>query len=150
MITEQLGYVEGKGNARTDVVLRFLRRLEVEGPRAEPPEPCAAGAQAGDVVDDWQLQQQRYSYRFLKKRDPEVGFPSESFYIPTFAAVVPLRRLWEEGNQASCDVCLRWNSRGLFVHCAGHQGAERGPDCQLTQSIASSSREQTSLLPTKA
>jgi hypothetical protein len=71
MLTEQLGYVEGgggdgdEGNALTDTVLRFLRRLEVEGPYAKL-EPFA------EMDGDWQ-QQQRHSYHFLKERDPEAS-----------------------------------------------------------------------------
>ena len=70
MLTEQLGYVEGGGdedggNALTDAVLRFLRRLEAEGPCATP-EPFA------EMDDDW-LQQKPDLYPFLKKRDPEVS-----------------------------------------------------------------------------
>ena len=80
MLAEQLGYVEG--NARTDAVLRYVRRLEVEGPDAEP-EPFAAEAD-----DDWQQQQQqRYLYPFLKQCDPEVGLPSLLFF---FAVTYPL------------------------------------------------------------
>jgi hypothetical protein len=69
MLAEQLGYVEGgadgdEGNALTDAALRFLRRLEVEGPRAKP-EPLA------EMNGDWQ--QQRHSYGFLKERNPEAS-----------------------------------------------------------------------------
>ncbi|KAI9458692.1 hypothetical protein BJY52DRAFT_1186813 [Lactarius psammicola] len=63
---EGSGAAEG-GNPRTDAVLRYLRRLEVEGPNAEPePADAANLARAGD---DWQ--QERYSYSFLK-RDSQV------------------------------------------------------------------------------
>ncbi|KAH9061119.1 hypothetical protein EDB87DRAFT_485203 [Lactarius vividus] len=73
-LREKLGYrLEGSGagpggNARTDALLRFLHRLEVEGPNAEP-EPVDAAILAR-AVDDWQ--QERYSYPFLK-RDSQVG-----------------------------------------------------------------------------
>ncbi|KAH9003377.1 hypothetical protein EDB86DRAFT_2826534 [Lactarius hatsudake] len=73
MLRERLGYrLEGGGaaaggNARTDALLRFLHRLEVEGPSAKP-EPGDAAILAG-ALDDWQ--QERYSYPFLK-RDSEV------------------------------------------------------------------------------
>ncbi|KAH9171383.1 hypothetical protein EDB89DRAFT_2179211 [Lactarius sanguifluus] len=74
MLREELGYrLEGRGaavggNARTNAVLRFLHRLEVEGPNAKP-EPADAAILAR-AVDDWQ--QERYSYPFLK-RDSQVG-----------------------------------------------------------------------------
>lgn len=73
MLREKLGYgldssdAAAGGNARTDAVLRFLRRLEVEGPSAEP-EPADAAILAR-AVDDWR--QERYSYPFLK-RDSQV------------------------------------------------------------------------------
>ncbi|KAH8987812.1 hypothetical protein EDB92DRAFT_1817752 [Lactarius akahatsu] len=73
MLGENLGYdLEGSGaaaggNVRTDALLRFLHRLEVEGPNAEP-EPADAAILAR-AVDDWQ--QERYSYPFLK-RDSKV------------------------------------------------------------------------------
>lgn len=66
MLNEKFGYGidgNGGGNPRTNTLLRFLRRLEVEGPSAQP--------ELGDVailagaVDDWQ--QKRYSYPFLKR-----------------------------------------------------------------------------------
>lgn len=67
LLHNHLGYVEGggsgSGNARTDAALRYLRRLEVEGPAAKP-EPLTR------VDDDWQ--RHRYFYPFLKKRDREV------------------------------------------------------------------------------
>ena len=95
MLVEQLEYVEGgdshgadgDGNARTDAVLQFLRRLEVEGPRASP-EP----------VDDDDWQQQRHLYPFLKKRNFEVRPPSLLFH-----------RLNPGGHQAFCDAYWRWN-----------------------------------------
>jgi hypothetical protein len=53
-------------NLRTDAALRYLRRLETEGPDAEPePLPEEDG--------------QQYLYPFLKKRDPEVSFFSFSY-----------------------------------------------------------------------
>ncbi|KAH9074154.1 hypothetical protein EDB83DRAFT_2312511 [Lactarius deliciosus] len=74
MLGERLGYrlegsgaAVGGGNARTDALLRFLHRLEVEGPNAEP-EPADAAILAR-ALDDWQ--QERYSYPFLK-RDSEI------------------------------------------------------------------------------
>jgi len=78
MLVEQLEYVEGGnargdgdgGNARTDAVLQFLRRLEVDGPSARP-----------DPVDDVS-QSQRHLYRFLKKRNSKVGLPSPLFLRP--------------------------------------------------------------------
>ena len=48
----------GSGNARTDAALRYLRRLEVEGPNAVPESLLTEYA--------------GYFYPFLKKRDPEV------------------------------------------------------------------------------
>jgi len=93
MLVEQLEYVEGgnnpdgDGNARTDAVLQFLRRLEVEGPHARP-EPVDG--------DGWQ--QQRHLYRFLKKRNSEVCLPSLLFH-----------RLNSGGHQAICDAYRRWN-----------------------------------------
>ncbi|KAI9438583.1 hypothetical protein H4582DRAFT_2098571 [Lactarius indigo] len=69
MLREKLGYgLEGSGaaaggNERTDAVLRFLRRLEVEGPNAEPePRDAAILFRAVDPS-----QQERYSYPFLKR-----------------------------------------------------------------------------------
>jgi len=94
MLAEQLGYVEG--NARTDAVLRFVRRLEVEGPGAEP-EPFA------EADDDWRRQQLRCLYPFFKQRDPEVGLPSL-----LFAVTYPLSPPWGEVvNRTFCDVVLR-------------------------------------------
>ena len=92
MLRERLGYAEmgsvataagdhdgssagGGGNARTDAALRYLRRLEVEGPDAEP-EPLIITA---SEVDDWQ--QRQYYYPFLKKRDPEVGYLPPPFFF---------------------------------------------------------------------
>jgi hypothetical protein len=93
MLAGQLGYVEG--NARTDAVLRFVRRLEVEGPGAEP-EPFA------EADDDWR-QQQPYLYPFLKQPDPEVGLPSL-----LFAVTYPVSPPWGEVvNRTFCDVVLR-------------------------------------------
>ncbi|KAN0113925.1 hypothetical protein V8E52_007233 [Russula decolorans] len=74
LLHSHLGYVEGRGgsdgggvdgegggdcngNARTDAVLRYLRRLEVEGPNAIPESPTDSEG--------------NYFYPFLKKRDPE-------------------------------------------------------------------------------
>jgi len=57
----------GAGSARTNALLRFLRKLEVEGLSAQM-EP-ADEAILVRAVDDWQ--QKRYSYPFLK-RDSEV------------------------------------------------------------------------------
>ena len=95
MLAGRLGYVEG--NARTDAVLRFVRRLEVEGPGAEP-EPFAEA----ETDDDWR-QQQRYLYPFLKQPDPEVGLPSL-----LFAVTYPLSPPWGEVvNRMFCDVVLR-------------------------------------------
>jgi hypothetical protein len=72
MLREKFGYdLDGSGegvNARTNAVLRFMRRLEVEGPGAEP-EPADAATLAKSV-NDWQ--HARYSYPFLKKRDSQV------------------------------------------------------------------------------
>ena len=78
MLREKFGYgLDGSGaaggNARTNAVLRFMRRLEVEGPNAKP-EP--ADAAILESVDEWQ--QGRYSYPFLK-RDSQVIF----FHTPT-------------------------------------------------------------------
>jgi hypothetical protein len=96
MLAEQLGYVEG--NARTDAVLRYVRRLEVEGPDAEP-EPFAAEAD-----DDWQQQQQqRYLYPFLKQCDPEVGLPSLLFFFCRHIPTLPLPG-GEVVNRTFCDV----------------------------------------------
>ncbi|KAH9031673.1 hypothetical protein EDB85DRAFT_1891063 [Lactarius pseudohatsudake] len=73
MLDEKLGYrLEGGGaaaggNARTDALLRFLRRLEVEGPKAQP-EPADA-AILTRAVYDWE--QERYTYPFLK-RDSQI------------------------------------------------------------------------------
>ncbi|KAI0278048.1 hypothetical protein BGY98DRAFT_975734 [Russula aff. rugulosa BPL654] len=65
LLHSHLGYVEGRGcsggntggNARTDVALRFLRRLEVEGPRVSLTD--------SEVDAD-------YFYPFLKKPDHEL------------------------------------------------------------------------------
>jgi hypothetical protein len=81
MLVEQLEYVEGGNarrgggdgrNARTDAVLQFLRRLEVDGPRA-----------SASPVDDVS-QQQRHPYRFLKKRNSEVRLLCLLFVSPPF------------------------------------------------------------------
>ena len=75
MLREKLGYsLEGSdgaaagGNERTNAVLRFLRRLEMEGPNAQP-DPADAAILVR-TLDDWQ--HERYSYPFLK-RDSQVG-----------------------------------------------------------------------------
>jgi hypothetical protein len=71
LIHSHLGYVEGgdddddggnssSRNGSADAALRYLRRLEAEGPRAKP-EPLVK------LYDNWQRR-----YPFLKKRDPEV------------------------------------------------------------------------------
>ena len=65
-----IGAVAGGGNARTNAVLRFLRRLEMDGPGAEP--ESADATVLARAVDDWL--QERYSYPFLK-RDSQVGSP---------------------------------------------------------------------------
>ncbi|KAI0252517.1 hypothetical protein BJV78DRAFT_1153652 [Lactifluus subvellereus] len=74
LLRDRLGYVEGSsggggdggggGNARTDAALRFLRRLETEGPRAAPPDPPPE-------LDEHGHPQRRF-YPFLRKRDGEV------------------------------------------------------------------------------
>ena len=66
------------GNPRTNAVLRFLRKLEVEGPGAAP-DPADAAILA-NAVDAWQ--QERYSYPFLK-RDSEVGHHWSFFFFTT-------------------------------------------------------------------
>ena len=75
LLRGHLGYVEGagtggvdgdsgsNGNALTNAALRYLRRLELEGPGAQP-EPLAK------ADDDWR--RHHYIYPFLKKRDSEV------------------------------------------------------------------------------
>jgi hypothetical protein len=70
MLREKLGYsLEGSGgNPRTNAVLRFLRRLEMEGPGAKL-DPADAAILVR-TMDDWQ--HERYSYPFLK-RDSQVG-----------------------------------------------------------------------------
>lgn len=66
MLSEKLGYEidgNGGGNPRTNALLRFLRRLEIEGPSAQPdPADVAILVRA---VGDWQ--HERYSYPFLKR-----------------------------------------------------------------------------------
>jgi len=115
-------------NVRTDVALRFLRRLETEGPGAEP-EPLA------EAEDEWG--QRQYSYPFLKKRDREVGFSLRVLFCfvirsPLSAAFPPLP--FSMGARAPypfCDTLLRFyveNSQAscFFSHCAGCQDSERG------------------------
>jgi hypothetical protein len=79
LIHSHLGYVEGgdgsSGNARTDAALRYLRRLEVEGPHAKP-EPLA------EV--DGNLQRR---YAFLKKPSSEV---CPFFSFPFLFNLLPL------------------------------------------------------------
>ena len=65
MLNEKFGYQidgNGSGNPRTNALLRFLRRLEMEGPSAQP-EPGDAAILVR-AVDAWK--QERYSYPFLK------------------------------------------------------------------------------------
>jgi hypothetical protein len=74
LLHSHLGYVEGRGdgegggdgsgNARTDVALRYLRRLEVEGPNAIPESRTDSEVDAD------------YFYPLLKKRDHEVCPPN--------------------------------------------------------------------------
>jgi pentatricopeptide repeat protein len=70
LLRDRLEYVEGSGNARTDAALRFLRRLEVEGPDAGP--------DSLSKLDDDDNHCHRRFYPFLKKRDAEVG----TFFFP--------------------------------------------------------------------
>jgi hypothetical protein len=78
LLHSHLGYVEGEGgsssgNARPDATqpaLRYLRRLEVEGPNAIP-----------ELLPDAE-----YLYPFLKRRDPEVR-PPNLFIIFQIASV---------------------------------------------------------------
>ena len=113
MLREKLGYgLEGSGaaaggNPRTDAVLRFLRRLEVDGPSAEP-EPADAAILAR-AVDDWQ--QERYSYPFLK-RDSQVG---SFFFAPRLCRTSSL---------------IMW-MKFFFPRCAGHQGSQCRPWFEL-------------------
>ena len=143
MLVEQLEYVEGGnahggdgdgGNARTDAVLQFLRRLEVDGPRARP-EP----------VDDVS-QEQRHLYRFLKKRNPEVRLPSL-----LFSSLHPhsLRGGWRAPGVLLCVLALELTGCLLLVLCAGNQDAEHGPCCELTRN-RSTRHASTSLLLIKA
>ncbi|KAI9509271.1 hypothetical protein F5148DRAFT_1189044 [Russula earlei] len=69
-LRERVGYTEeggdgadGARNVRTDIALRFLRRLETEGLRAEP-------ELLPDVIDVWG--QHREHYPFLKPRNHEI------------------------------------------------------------------------------
>jgi hypothetical protein len=102
-------------NARTDVALRFLRRLEVEGPSAEPESLTDS-----DEVDA------DYFYPFLKVPDPEVcTLKLILFYLsPTLPSGFPIATL--------CIVPLGEN-RAFFSpvvethggNCTGHQDPER-------------------------
>jgi hypothetical protein len=85
LLHSHLGYVEGGGssdgggadgeggsgsrNARTDAALRYLRRLEVEGPHAIP-ESLTTDSE----VDAG------YCYPFLQKPDPEVRLPPPIYF----------------------------------------------------------------------
>jgi hypothetical protein len=68
LLRDRLGYVEGSGsNVRTDTVLRFLRRLEADGPSAEP-DPLPLEQELDEHGGHHQP-----LYPFLKKRDDEVS-----------------------------------------------------------------------------
>jgi hypothetical protein len=111
LLHSHLGYVEGRGgtngagvgggdsngNARTDAALRYLRRLEVNGPNAMP-EPLLTDS----GVDA------NYCYPFLKKRDPEVCPPIFIFifklhHLP-FGVPIPASPFFPHGETYFCCV----------------------------------------------
>jgi hypothetical protein len=98
MLVQHLGYAEGGGegeaNARADAVLRYLRDLEAEGSRAN--------MHSFVEVDDDREQQQRYLYRFLKERSPEVSLQTGF----SFAAIYTLPSLLEGGAFFPCIFCV--------------------------------------------
>ena len=69
LLRDRLGYVEGSGsNVYTDTALRFLRRLEADGPSAEP-DPLPMERELDEHGGHHQLP----LYPFIKKRDDEVS-----------------------------------------------------------------------------
>jgi hypothetical protein len=111
LLRGHLGYAKGGGaggvdgdsggnrNVRTDAALRFLRRLEVEGPKAKP-EPLAKE----DV--DWL----RHYYPFLKKPDREVcPFFLKICFLHYTA--LPLLSPW---GKVSCHAFLRRDSQSFL------------------------------------
>ena len=124
LLRGHLGYVEGagtggvdgdsgsNGNALTDAALRYLRRLELEGPGAQP-EPLA------EADDDWR--RHHYIYPFLKKRDSEVCpiFPKKNCRF--LHSTTPQSLLFSMGKSDLLCV-LHPGLTELFV---GYQDAER-------------------------
>ncbi|KAI0298661.1 hypothetical protein B0F90DRAFT_1632351 [Multifurca ochricompacta] len=115
MISDRLGYVEGDGsgkggNARTDAALRFLRRLEVEGPSAEP------------ETQEQPALQQGYYYPFLKRPNGEVGPNTLPIFSSHFSPYCLLSsRLSAFSAPPPLPPLLSGASRALPVHSDSHK-----------------------------